>query len=625
MDATGAAVTRITFVLRALAERRPSSRVASRTTIWCVLWFALGLGWVLPATAQAAAAKVVVSLSPNSILANGTSTSTATATVTDSTGAAVTADTVKFSSTAPNEKISGTTNVGNGTYTATITSSTAVRTAAITATDSSVTPAISGQATLTQTAGPVATVTLQVSPSSIIANGTATTTATATVKDAQGHLLSGQSVAFSSTDLGEKFSTPVKGAGTYTTTITSSTTLGNPTITATDSSVTPNLSGTAPLTQTAGPAARVTVQLNPSSILADGVSTTIATATVTDAQGHPLPSQAVSFTSSDPGQVLGSVSAGANGTYSVQIGSSTTVGHPTITASDSSVSPPVSGSQLLIQAGGTSTTTLVPSPSTVVTNQTLTLVALVSGAGGSPSGTITFTDGGVPIANCVREAITPSNTAATCQTSFAAVNSPEHLAAVFTPNLASAVIGSTGSAAVTVRPDSTSVVLDVSSDVGAGQGTTYTATVTPPASRPGPITPSGFVEFFDGGRPIPSCLTQLIVGGSAICTVSYKTSGRHVITASYRGDANFAGAVSGAETITVIPVPVQVLGIVSSTMQWTFQLHARLHPGSGPGRSWGFRGRNGGRPMQGPQLSVRPSREPDDETKAVRAGWQAHV
>ena len=78
--------------------------------------------------------------------------STATATV--AAGAnPVSGDTVTFSSSDSAEKIGPVTDNKNGTYTATITSSKTVGSATITAVDGSVSPGVSGQATLTQTAG----------------------------------------------------------------------------------------------------------------------------------------------------------------------------------------------------------------------------------------------------------------------------------------------------------------------------------------------------------------------------------------------------------------------------------------------------------------------------------------
>ena len=119
---------------------------------------------------------------------------------------------------------------------------------------------------------------------SIVADGVSTTKATATVTDAAGHLLKGQTVAFGS-DAGNPMVGSVNdnGDGTYTVVFKSTTAVRSATITATDGA----LSGSAQSTQTVGPAANVSVVLDHPSIVADGVSTaTTATATVTD-ERHP--------------------------------------------------------------------------------------------------------------------------------------------------------------------------------------------------------------------------------------------------------------------------------------------------------------------------------------------------
>ena len=641
--------------------RCPASTATVRFLARLIPVLVIVSGWALAPAAHAAATAVTVSLSPTSIVANGASTTVATATVTDATPPAA-GDTVGFSSSDTGEKISATTFTAPNIYKATITSSTIVGTPTITAKDMSVTPNVSGTATLTQTAGPAATVTVALSPSSIAANGTSPTTATATVTDAQGHPLTGQTgVVFSSSDSGEKISATAPGttAGTYTATITSSTTPGNPTITATDGAVigmqvltqtgaaakvalqltpstiladgisittatatvtdivghllpsetvafsssdsgdqiiattnagngtytakirssttvgTPTItakdgtqSGTASLNQTVGAPATVTVHLNPNSIAANGISTTDATATVTDPQGHPLSTDTVVFSSSDPGQFFGQVSNLGNGTYSVQIRSSTTPGPSTITARDSYG---LTGQATLGQTAGPSNTTLVASASTLVTNETVTLFAAVGASAGSPSGTITFKNGAAPIANCVGILITPSSSAATCQTSFAAASSTKQISAVFTPNATSTAPGSIGAITLTVRPDITAVSLQAATTQTVGQRATYTAVVTPATSPFGPVLPSGGVEFLDGGKPLPSCLSAAVINGRASCTLTYGARGSHRITARYGGDPNFDGSTSAVSTITVVPAPVRVLGVLTPAMQWTFR------------------------------------------------------
>jgi len=203
-----------------------------------------------------ASRRLTVQLVPALIVANGTSQSTATVTVANSDGFPIVGENPAITSTDPGQKISAVTDNLNGTYTATITSSTTVGPSAITATDTAVAPnTVSQQATLTQTEGPAAIMTLQVSPTSIVANGKSTSTATATVKDAQGRADIGDRVAFTASDSGEKIGAVAdNGNGTYTTRITSSTTPRQVTITATDSSVSPSLSAQAILTQIAAQA-----------------------------------------------------------------------------------------------------------------------------------------------------------------------------------------------------------------------------------------------------------------------------------------------------------------------------------------------------------------------------------
>jgi hypothetical protein len=71
-----------------------------------------------------------------------------------------------------------------------------------------------------------------------------------------------------------------------------------------------------------------------------------------------------------------------------------------------------------------------------------------------------------------------------------------------------------------------------------GQSVTFTATVA--AVAPGAATPTGTVTFKDG----TVVLGTFAVGadGTATFTTNFATTGGHVITAVYSGDANFAGS-----------------------------------------------------------------------------------
>ena len=220
------------------------------------------------------------------------------------------------------------------------------------------------------------------------------------------------------------------------------------------------------------------------------------------------------------------------------------------------------------------TASLLSSPTAAVTNQGVTLIATVTSSSSSSTalwGTVTFNDGASAIHGCVNVAVTPSGQSATvaCSTSFAA--STAQLTAVFTPTAGSVLKGSASPAdALVVAPDTTTTSLDATASVSVGSSTTFTASVAPPAARLGPVQPTGSVEFLDGGQPIASCAGQTLSAGQAACTVTYAAAGAHQITARYVGDPNFTGSTSQAESVSAVPLPTDVLGTITSTMQWAF-------------------------------------------------------
>ena len=219
------------------------------------------------------------------------------------------------------------------------------------------------------------------------------------------------------------------------------------------------------------------------------------------------------------------------------------------------------------------TTALLVSPTSPVTNQPVTLVATVTAgnSNASPSGTLTFENGGGAIGGCTSEAVAPTGQTVTvsCQTTFPA--STPRLTAVFTPSEHSSVTSSASPVqSFTVSRDSPSLSVDVSPKAVSGSSTTYTATIGLPPGRVGPVQPTGSVEFRDGGKPIASCLSQAMIKGAATCTVTYGAAGAHSITAQYNGDANFNGVVTPAQQVTVVRPLKAARGLITSTMQWTF-------------------------------------------------------
>ncbi len=411
---------------------------------------------------------------------------------------------------------------------------------------------------------PAVSIVLALQPSSIPADGSSTATATATVTDTvTGFGVPGETVVFTSTDTGEKISgTTDNGDGTYTATITSSTTIGTPMITATDQ--TAGISDQRTLTQTLGPPAHIALALLPSSIPADGASTSTATATVTDSAGHRVPGENVTFSSTDSGETISGTTDHSNGTYTATITSSRTPGLVTITASDGSLTP---DSKLLYQGSGTWLSVL-PS-STVSTNQPVTLIGAVgsSPTGTPPQGTVSFYNGFALIPGCQGLSVSPSGPISFCQTSFAASSSLANLTAQFTPSGGGSP-QSSQTQLVSVVPGPTATSVRASTPAArVGIPLTYTAVVTP--GNQGPVRPSGSVQFDAGGKAIRGC-GNVHLGASgatavASCTVKYSRSGTRHVMAVYSGDPNFSGSSS-----TAIQVPVQPRGVITATMEWIF-------------------------------------------------------
>src|SRR5262249_4560316 len=167
-----------------------------------------------------------------------------------------------------------------------------------------------------------------------------------------------------------------------------------------------------------------------------------------------------------------------------------------------------------------------------VFGQAETLTATVVAPAGVPTGTVTFLDGttvlGMATLNAAGQATLP--------VSLGVGN--HQLTAVY--GGAAAFAGSTSAAAaVTVNPAATTVALGSSLNPAVtGQAVTFTATVA--AVAPGARTPTGTVTFMDGAVVLRT--GGVGPGGTATFTPSFATAGGHAITASYSGDANFAGS-----------------------------------------------------------------------------------
>ena len=114
----------------------------------------------------------------------------------------------------------------------------------------------------------------------------------------------------------------------------------------------------------------------------------------------------------------------------------------------------------------------------------------------------------------------------------------------------------------------TSVALRLVRQVRAGRRTMLTAAVSTPTAAPGAPAPTGTVTFSDHGKPIDGCRPQKLSKLTASCSVTFVVAGRHPISASYGGDANYAPATSTVSNLTVTAIPIK--GDITARTSWTF-------------------------------------------------------
>ena len=178
--------------------------------------------------------------------------------------------------------------------------------------------------------------------------------------------------------------------------------------------------------------------------------------------------------------------------------------------------------------GGPSTTTVTSSAQPSIYGQSVSFTAVVSGAGGTPDGTVTFKNGGAvlgTVALAGGQAVFAVNTL---------TGGTHTINAVYNGN--SMYTSSTGSVPQIVEPVATTTTLTSSlNPAPAGQTVTLTAVVTSPAAA----TPTGKLTLKDGKTVL---ISTPLVNGQAQISTSLLTTGAHNITATFAGSASFAGS-----------------------------------------------------------------------------------
>ncbi|MGS0561722.1 beta strand repeat-containing protein [Microbacterium aurugineum] len=329
---------------------------------------------------------------PTTITADGLAQSAITVTLRDSAGNPATGGGEPVTVTTTNGVIGTTLDNDDGTYTAVLTSATLPGSATVGFTLGGTPGAATGLVSFVPGAPDGGASTVAAAPGTIVADGVSTATVTVTVRDAQGNVLTdgGEAVVIQAS-AGAVSATTDNLDGTYTATLTSSTVAGSATVSfLLDGHFSPN---TAPVAFIPGPAdpAQATITASPSSVAADGLTTSLVIVTLFDSQGNAVTSGADTV---DLGTTLGSFGSGTvdGGEYRAFL-SSSVAGTATVSfAVDGATSPANAMVDFVAGAADPTESTISATPINVVANgvDESTVTVTVRDSGGNPvlSGTV---------------------------------------------------------------------------------------------------------------------------------------------------------------------------------------------------------------------------------------------
>ncbi|EOY5726390.1 invasin domain 3-containing protein, partial [Enterobacter cloacae] len=491
-------------------------------------------------------ANSTLTAAPAGITADGTDAATLTLTLKDTNNNPVPGQTVAFLSSLSNSAAGPVTDNHDGSYTASLTGTTSGTTTVTVTVGGSAFSVTAAGVTLKPGAPVAANSTLTASPLSIVADNTATSALTLTLKDANNNLVPGQTVVFAS-DLAN--STPGtatdNGDGTYTTTL-KGTKAGTANITVTVGGtafgVTP---ASVTLTNGAPVAANSVLTATPASITADGTSAAILKLALYDAYMNPVANQSVSFASSLANSTAGTATNNGDGTYTATL-TGTTTGTSTVT----------------VKLGGTvfgvtaASVTLMPGMP-VAAKSSMTVSPSTIPADGDSAATITLTlkDANNNLAPGKAVALVSSLS----DVSFSAVTDKGD--GTYTATMSGTTAG-TATLSITVG--------------GTAVAVTATVTLTVP-DMPSTTTFSvnGATFAFSTGFPRTGFLNatyQVLYAGSASNNSNYTwTVDQSWLTVDSSGNVTFTGTPATAtKTATVLATPRS--GVGGGARKYTFTL-----------------------------------------------------
>jgi hypothetical protein len=189
-------------------------------------------------------------------------------------------------------------------------------------------------------------------------------------------------------------------------------------------------------------------------------------------------------------------------------------------------------------------TALQSSASPVVPGTSVTFTATVTASSGTPTGNVTFMDGGTALSTTALSSGSAAFTTSSLAFGFHAIT------AVYAGN-ALAFATSTSQPLQQAIGTLSQISLQTSApQVAAGTSVTFTANVTP---QSGSGAPTGSVVFMDGTTSLGS---GTLTNGTAVLSNSALTAGSHSITAVYQGDSTFLQSTSSVVSQLVVSISV---------------------------------------------------------------------
>ncbi|PRY16508.1 gliding motility-associated-like protein [Pontibacter ummariensis] len=268
-------------------------------------------------------AGTVVTASPEQVSADGVSTSTATVSFRDYAGNAIAVDAAELEILLDGVAVAFTPGSA-GVYTATVPARTAAGTVTVTVSYNNTLAADKAEVEFVPVLD-LRLATVTANPTTVVADGVSVSVITVQLKDADGNNFATNLPVSITSSFGALSAVTNNGNGNYSATL-SSAAIGKATIVAQVG--TEQLSPKPEVTFVAGSAseANTTIIASKSSIPADGVSTSIITVTLFDAQGHRIRTGGHTVTLATTLGTLGAITDHNNGTYTAVLSSGVTSG-----------------------------------------------------------------------------------------------------------------------------------------------------------------------------------------------------------------------------------------------------------------------------------------------------------